>query len=85
MDAQLIMNVHQMQDRAAWLKLRNEGIGGSDAGTIVGDNTWKSPYALWLEKTGRWCWKIYLGWKLQRSMLTDYQAMIATRLWIGRK
>lgn len=35
--------------------------------------------------TGRWYWKIYLGWKLQRTMQTDYQAMIATRLWISRK
>lgn len=53
MDAELIMTVKQMQDRNAWLKMRRMGIGGSDAGTIVGDNPWKSPYALWLEKTGQ--------------------------------
>ena len=35
--------------------------------------------------TGKWRWKIYLGWKLQRTMQTDYQAMIATRLWFSRK
>ena len=42
-----------MEDRAAWLKLRNKGLGGSDAGIIVGVNPWKSPYQLWLEKTGQ--------------------------------
>lgn len=53
MDAKLIMTVEEMQDRNAWTKMRQIGIGGSDAGTIVGDNPWKSPYALWLEKTGQ--------------------------------
>lgn len=53
MDAELIMTVKEMEDRSAWLKMRMAGIGGSDAGTIVGDNPWKSPYALWLEKTGQ--------------------------------
>lgn len=32
-------------------KDRNTYIGGSDAGTIMGVNPWKSPYMLWLEKT----------------------------------
>lgn len=53
MDAKLIMTVQDGTNRDAWLKLRTMGIGGSDAGTIVGDNPWKSPYALWLEKTGQ--------------------------------
>jgi putative phage-type endonuclease len=47
------MTVQDGTNRDAWLKLRTMGIGGSDAGTIVGDNPWKSPYALWLEKTGQ--------------------------------
>ena len=47
------MTVNEMQDRAAWLKMRTQGIGGSDAGTIVGLNPWKSKYELWLEKTGQ--------------------------------
>lgn len=52
--AKLIMTVEQMQqDRAAWLKARNTGIGGSDASVIVGVNKWKSPFSLWLEKTGQ--------------------------------
>ena len=35
-----------------WLQARMAGIGGSDAGTIVGVNKYKSAYALWGEKTG---------------------------------
>ena len=35
-----------------WLEIRKGGIGGSDAGTVVGVNKYKSPYALWAEKTG---------------------------------
>ena len=35
-----------------WLKERTQGIGGSDAGCIVGANPWKSARQLWREKTG---------------------------------
>jgi putative phage-type endonuclease len=37
-----------------WEQIRGSlpGIGGSDAGTVVGVNKYKSPYALWGEKTG---------------------------------
>lgn len=37
--------------RQEWLKLRQTGIGGSDAGTILGINKWKSPIQLYFEKT----------------------------------
>ena len=37
----------------AWLSFRTEGVGGSDMSTILGFNTYKTPYELWLEKTGR--------------------------------
>lgn len=53
MQTQLVMTVEQMKDRDAWLAKRQAGIGGSDAGAIMGDNAWKSPYQLWLEKTGQ--------------------------------
>lgn len=36
-----------------WLSDRQKGIGGSDAGTILGYNPYKSVYTLWAEKTGR--------------------------------
>lgn len=32
---------------------RNQFLGGSDTGTILGINSFKSAYTLWLEKTGR--------------------------------
>jgi len=34
-----------------WLKAREGGIGGSDAGTVCGVNKYKSAYALWAEKS----------------------------------
>lgn len=40
-------------DHQKWLQTRNAGIGGSDASVIVGLNPYKSPYQLWLEKTGQ--------------------------------
>ena len=50
--AKLVMTVEEMKDRKAWLKLRNSGLGGSDASVIMGMNPWKSRLALWAEKTG---------------------------------
>lgn len=41
------------QSKDEWLKLRQQSIGGSDAATIVGLNDYSSPYALWVEKTGK--------------------------------
>lgn len=35
-----------------WLELRTKGLGGSDIGTALGFNSFKSPYQLWAEKTG---------------------------------
>lgn len=39
--------------REEWLKARLIGIGGSDAGAIVGVNAYRSPVAVWADKTGR--------------------------------
>lgn len=36
-----------------WLEMRRNGIGGSDAAAIAGLNRWKSPVAVYLEKTGQ--------------------------------
>ena len=52
MRGKLIMTVAEMADREKWLEARNKGIGGSEAAVIVGMNRWKSPFQLWLEKTG---------------------------------
>ncbi|UOQ46507.1 YqaJ viral recombinase family protein [Halobacillus salinarum] len=35
-----------------WLKYRNKGLGGSDAGAIAGLNKWKSPIVVYMEKIG---------------------------------
>lgn len=39
--------------REDWLKLRQKGIGGSDAAAACGLNPWKSKAGLYLEKTGQ--------------------------------
>ncbi|WP_311194382.1 YqaJ viral recombinase family protein [Selenomonas noxia] len=51
--AKLIMSIAEMTDEKKWLEARSTGIGGSDAAVIVGLNRWKSPFQLWLEKTGK--------------------------------
>ena len=37
--------------KSDWLRFRQSGIGGSDIASVCGINTWKSPLALWHEKT----------------------------------
>lgn len=44
---------------------REHFIGGSDAGTILGVNPWKSAYTLWAEKTG----------KIEQPDLSDNEAV----------
>lgn len=44
--------VESIDERAEWLAARKTGIGGSDAPVVMGVSPWKSPYALWCEKTG---------------------------------
>lgn len=45
---------HKLPDtREEWLQGRTRGIGGSDAGAIMGVNKYKSPYTVWAEKCGR--------------------------------
>lgn len=49
----LILSVKDAEDHEKWLKTRDIGIGGSDAAVIMGLNSYKSPYQLWMEKPGR--------------------------------
>jgi putative phage-type endonuclease len=49
----MIMTAAEIENREAWLKVRNDSIGGSEAAAIVGMNPWKSEYTIWLEKTGQ--------------------------------
>ena len=48
-----MMILAEPQTREEWLECRRQGIGGSDAGCIVGANPWKSARQLWLEKYGK--------------------------------
>jgi putative phage-type endonuclease len=36
-----------------WHELRRTGIGGSDAGAVMGANPYASPLTVWMQKTGR--------------------------------
>lgn len=48
----VLVSTKQMT-RNQWLHWRRKGIGGSDASAIAGINPWKSPMAVWLDKTGQ--------------------------------
>ena len=52
-NAEKILTVEESKNHEKWLAVRNTGIGGSDAGTILGMNPYKSLYQLWMEKTGQ--------------------------------
>lgn len=39
-------------DRAGWLRLRRSGIGGSDAGAIMGVSPYRGPWSVWADKRG---------------------------------
>lgn len=45
--------IEKPNNRAEWLKCRQNGIGGSDAGAVLGMNKYKSNLDLWREKTGQ--------------------------------
>ncbi|WP_280244988.1 YqaJ viral recombinase family protein [Nocardia abscessus] len=39
--------------REEWLRVRRQGIGGSDCSAVMGMNRFESPYTVWEDKTGR--------------------------------
>jgi putative phage-type endonuclease len=41
------------QNRAEWLKHREQGVGGSEVASILGLNPYETPYQLWRRKTGQ--------------------------------
>ena len=52
--ARLILTVDEAQkDHDRWLALRNKGLGGSDAGVVMGMNPYKGRLSLWMEKVGQ--------------------------------
>ena len=49
-----MINEITYSSKEEWLALRKKlGVGGSDAGAVIGFNPYKSAYTLWAEKTGR--------------------------------
>lgn len=44
--------VIKYKTREEWLKNRSNGIGASEAGTVLGLNPWETPYQLWRRKKG---------------------------------
>lgn len=38
--------------KETWLKIRREGIGGSDAAAIAGLSKWSTPFSVWTDKIG---------------------------------
>lgn len=75
----VIMTVEEAaKDHEKWLAVRNKGIGGSDAGTIMRMNPYKGRLSLWLEKTGQKepddlsdNESVYWGTKLE-DLIADY-------------
>lgn len=53
MKAKVILTVEQSKDRKKWLETRRHGIGGSDAGVVMGVNPYRGRLSLWMEKTGQ--------------------------------
>jgi putative phage-type endonuclease len=52
LEAVVLANTNEMSHEE-WLQARRKGIGGSDAAVILGLSKWKTPFELWLEKTGQ--------------------------------
>lgn len=60
--------------REDWLTHRKNGLGGSDAGTIMGVNKWKSKFQLYLEKTGEYYEEINNDYVYFGNLLEDVVA-----------
>ena len=52
MKARFVVATNNLE-RGEWLRFRKQGIGGSDAGILMGASPYKSRFSLWAEKTGK--------------------------------
>ncbi|WP_084245184.1 YqaJ viral recombinase family protein [Planomicrobium okeanokoites] len=64
--------------RQDWLAYRQKGLGGSDCGTIMGVNKWKSKFQLYLEKTGEYVEEVnnefvYWGNTLENLVAKEFE------------
>jgi len=75
----------EIQGGSAWKKWRDTGLGASDAPVVMGTSPWKTPYQLWLEKTGKSSpkitnWAQARGNKLEPIARRKYEAIFATAM-----
>jgi len=70
-----------------WLKLRRQGIGGSDVSAILGINPWKTAMDVWLEKTGEFSAddepdneKMYWGNMLEDIVAREFMAITGLKV-----
>lgn len=71
--------------REEWLAERMKGIGGSDAGAVLGVNPWRTAVDVWLEKTGRKAGfegnaATYWGSKLEDLVAQEYADQKAVKV-----
>lgn len=66
-----------------WHEWRKKGIGASDAPIIMGVSPWKTPYQLWLEKTGKVKADKIGNWATQRGHDLEPKARAQYELEIG--
>lgn len=77
-----------LDDRDAWLAARGEGIGGSDAGAILGVSGYQTPFTLAMEKTGQIKPRdlsdneaIYWGRKLEDIVAAEFGERLGVPVW----
>ena len=61
-------------NREEWLAERKKSLGGSDMGAVLGMNSYTSPTAVWMDKTGRLPEKERTEWMRLGTDLEDYVA-----------
>lgn len=61
-------------NRQEWLAERKKSLGGSDMGAVLGMNSYTSPMAVWMDKTGRLPEKEQTEWMRLGTDLEDYVA-----------
>lgn len=74
MSARVIL---QRNNRSSWLRLRSQGLGGTDVAAVLGFDKWRTPLDVWLDKTGRGdrtlsSYPMRRGTFMERFLLDEY-------------
>lgn len=67
-----------------WHVWRSQGIGSSDASSIMGCNPWKNIVELWLEKTKQKCSDFVVNTHMQRGIDLEPNARALAEYMLGR-